>query len=118
MLTLALLLLPAAPLPDGFVDKEVLPLLKQHCGKCHLDGKNKGGLSLDGRLALEKGGDTGPVVDTKNPRNGLLTKSIGYGGELKMPPSGKLPKEHLDKDRKSTRLNSSHIPLSRMPSSA
>ena len=25
---------------------------------------------------------------------------------------------HTDKDRKSTRLNSSHIPLSRMPSSA
>ena len=97
VLTLALLLLPAAPLPDNFVDKEVVPLLKQHCGKCHLDGKNKGGLSLDGRLALEKGGDTGPVVDTKNPRNGLLAKSIGYGGELKMPPSGKLPKEHLDK---------------------
>lgn len=89
--------LPAAPLPDGFVNKEVIPLLKQHCGKCHLDGKNKGGLGLDGRLALEKGGDTGPVVDAKNPRNGLLAKSLAYEGELKMPPSGKLPKEHLDK---------------------
>ena len=28
------------------------------------------------------------------------------------------PKEHVESDRKSTRLNSSHIPLSRMPSSA
>ena len=28
------------------------------------------------------------------------------------------PKDHYEKDRKSTRLNSSHIPLSRMPSSA
>ena len=27
-------------------------------------------------------------------------------------------REYLEKDRKSTRLNSSHIPLSRMPSSA
>ena len=29
-----------------------------------------------------------------------------------------IPLEALEKDRKSTRLNSSHIPLSRMPSSA
>ena len=28
------------------------------------------------------------------------------------------PEKYLTKDRKSTRLNSSHIPLSRMPSSA
>ena len=28
------------------------------------------------------------------------------------------PREFLNRDRKSTRLNSSHIPLSRMPSSA
>ena len=29
-----------------------------------------------------------------------------------------LPRAYLEQDRKSTRLNSSHIPLSRMPSSA
>ena len=34
----------------------------------------------------------------------------GYNGKVKKTPN--------IKDRKSTRLNSSHIPLSRMPSSA
>lgn len=98
MILLALLLAPAdSPLPHDFVEKEVLPLLRQHCGKCHLDGKEKGGLALDGRLALERGGDTGPVVDAKNPRKGLLAQSLGYEGELKMPPSGKLRKDVLDK---------------------
>jgi hypothetical protein len=87
----------AGPLPDGFVEKELMPLLRQHCGKCHLDGKNKGGLAMDGRLALEKGGDTGPVLDSKTPRQGTLARSLSYEGELKMPPTGKLPKEHLDK---------------------
>ena len=33
-------------------------------------------------------------------------------------PSGDLHMGHAEADRKSTRLNSSHIPLSRMPSSA
>ena len=36
----------------------------------------------------------------------------------RMPVDMLISKAHADEDRKSTRLNSSHIPLSRMPSSA
>ena len=35
-----------------------------------------------------------------------------------MPDEGRNDAARADEDRKSTRLNSSHIPLSRMPSSA
>ncbi len=31
-----------------YYEEQVKPLLAQHCGKCHLDGKAKGGLSLTG----------------------------------------------------------------------
>ena len=42
------------------------------------------------------------------------------GGDLDLAPGavGIEEDEQIDRDRKSTRLNSSHIPLSRMPSSA
>ena len=97
MLCLILILAPSAPLPDGFVDREVLPILKQHCGKCHLDGKSKGGLSLSNQQSLDEGGDSGPAVDAKTPRNGLLAKVLRYDGEMKMPPTGKLPPQQLEK---------------------
>ena len=45
-------------------------------------------------------------VDFVDKNNGWV---VGYVPESVLPPVG---------DRKSTRLNSSHIPLSRMPSSA
>lgn len=97
MLCIILLLAPSAPLPDGFVEREIIPILKQQCGKCHLDGKSKGGLSLSNQQALDEGGDSGPVIDNKTPRNGTLAKVLRYDGEMKMPPSGKLPAQQLEK---------------------
>ena len=97
MLCIILLLAPSAPLPDGFVEREIVPILKQQCGKCHLDGKSKGGLSLSNQQALDEGGDSGPVIDNKNPRNGILAKVLRYDGEMKMPPTGKLPPQQLEK---------------------
>ena len=109
MLCLILILAPSAPLPDGFVDREVLPILKQHCGKCHLDGKSKGGLSLSNQQSLDEGGDSGPAVDAKTPRNGLLAKVLRYDGEMKMPPTGKLPPQQLEKPR--IILKCDHAPI-------
>ena len=47
-------------------------------------------------------------------------KSVWDAAEMIMKVKEPLPSEYplMKKDRKSTRLNSSHIPLSRMPSSA
>ena len=51
---------------DGveFFDKKIRPLLVEHCYKCHSaqSEKAKGGLLLDTRDGLLKGGDTGPVI--------------------------------------------------------
>jgi mono/diheme cytochrome c family protein len=84
----------AAPQPpaDGAVsfDKEVLPILKANCHKCHANGKAKGGLSLADRAGLLKGGDLGAAVSTDRPEDSLLLKAINYRGDLEMPPTGKL----------------------------
>ena len=50
----------------------------------------------------------------------LITGPVSVILELrpKLTVTGKASKVLIDLDRKSTRLNSSHIPLSRMPSSA
>src|SRR4051794_31421085 len=74
-------------------EKQVLPVLKASCLKCHGDDpkKVKGGLLLTSRAAVLKGGDTGPAFDAKNPDASLLLKAVHYKDGLEMPPSGKLP---------------------------
>src|SRR5262245_33534377 len=81
----------------SFYEKEVLPVLKQNCFRCHGDEteKIKGGLNLTTRKAVLDGGETGPVVNLAKPADSLLVKAIHYKDENhKMPPKGKMP----DKD--------------------
>jgi hypothetical protein len=79
---------PADRAPD--FDKDVLPILKANCYKCHANGKAKGGLSLADRAGLLKGGDLGPAFNKYRPEESILLKAIHYQGDLEMPPSGKL----------------------------
>jgi len=74
----------------AFYQSEVLPVLEQHCYKCHGPGKAKGGLTLVSRAAILKGGESGPAVDLKSPKDSGLLQAINYQG-FEMPPSGKLP---------------------------
>src|SRR5262249_18301741 len=55
--------------------------------------KLKGGLRLDSRDALLKGGDTGPVIVPGNPDKSLLITAVRYRDkDLQMPPNDrKLP---------------------------
>jgi hypothetical protein len=79
-----------------FFEKQVQPILKGRCHKCHgAEEKIRGGLRLTSREKVLKGGDQGAAVDLENPRDSLLIQAINYDG-LKMPPSGKLPKGEID----------------------
>ncbi|MBN9119276.1 MAG: PSD1 domain-containing protein [Planctomycetes bacterium] len=81
----------------SFYEKEVVPVLKAHCLKCHgaEPDKIKGGLDLTTRRAVLDGGDSGPAVDLAKPGGSLLVKAIRYkADDHKMPPKGKMP----DKD--------------------
>src|SRR4051812_41345387 len=81
-----------------FFEKRVRPLLVQHCHACHSTAakKQRGGLLLDSRAALLKGGDSGPAVVPGKPEASLLLKAVGYQEEsLQMPPKGRLPQRDV-----------------------
>ncbi len=77
-----------------FFEKKIRPLLVQHCYECHSANAKKvgGGLLLDSRDGVKRGGESGAVVDPGKPEVGLLIKAIRYNDDsVKMPPKGKLP---------------------------
>src|SRR5262245_35402153 len=67
-------------LADGneFFEQRIRPLLVEQCYKCHSAEaeKIKGGLRLDSRDALLKGGDTGPAIIPGDPDRSLLIKAV------------------------------------------
>ena len=93
----------AAPDAAGleFFENHVRPVLVESCYSCHsaeAEKGVKGGLRLDTRDLLLKGGDTGPAIIPGAPEKSLLIKAIQYGNEdLQMPPKGKkLPPDVID----------------------
>ena len=76
-------------------EKEIRPLLIEHCLKCHGPEKQEGGLNLATREWIFQGGDSGAAVIADKPAESLLITAVEYLGEPKMPPSGKLPAEKI-----------------------
>lgn len=75
-----------------FFEKHVRPVFVEHCHQCHSAEaeKLKGGLLLDTKDGLLKGGDSGPALVPGEPDKSLLIKAIRYTDEnLQMPPKGK-----------------------------
>ena len=77
-----------------FFEKNIRPVLIQRCYECHSveKGKSKGGLALDSREAVLKGGDNGPALVPGQPDKSLFIESVRYKNhDLQMPPKGALP---------------------------
>lgn len=93
----------AEPTPEqtAFFESKIRPILADNCYKCHSleNGKSKGGLTLDTRDGVLKGGEVGPVVVPGNPAASPLIKAVKYEDkDLQMPPSkegGKLKDEQI-----------------------
>ena len=69
-------------------------MLLTKCAKCHSQTaeKIKGGLLIDSRAGLRKGGDTGAAIVPGKPDESLLITAIRYTDDsLQMPPNGRLP---------------------------
>jgi hypothetical protein len=75
---------------EEFFEKEVRPLLVEHCQKCHGDNKPKGGLRLTSRAAVLQGGDSGPAAVAGKPDSSLLIQAVRYNDTPQMPPRRKL----------------------------
>ncbi len=82
---------------DGtaFFESKIRPVLSENCYQCHSasalsQGKLKGGLQLDSREGIRKGGDTGAAVVPSNVDESLILRALRHEGDLKMPPKKKM----------------------------
>jgi mono/diheme cytochrome c family protein len=96
LLTASVICTRAATAPTAeqieFFEEKIRPVFAEHCYTCHSDKaeKVKGGLRLDTREALLKGGDSGPVIVPGNPDASLMIKAVRYEDkDLQMPPKNK-----------------------------
>ncbi|MSR32033.1 MAG: DUF1553 domain-containing protein [Gemmataceae bacterium] len=89
LLCLALPFQPSADL--DFFEKKIRPVLADHCYKCHSEKSQpaKGGLKLDTRAGVLKGGATGPAIHPGKPEASLLLKAIRHDSSVEAMPPGK-----------------------------
>lgn len=78
---------------EEFFETRVRPVLVTNCYDCHTDAA-KGGLRVDSREALLKGGKRGAAMIIGKPEESLLIKAVNHSDEnLKMPKGGKQLKD-------------------------
>jgi mono/diheme cytochrome c family protein len=82
------------PDQEKFFESKIRPLLSKNCFACHT-GAASGGLRLDSREALLKGGKDGVVVVPGHPESSLLISAVRYNAALRMPPPGPLAVEDV-----------------------
>lgn len=81
-----------------FFESRIRPLLIDHCYSCHSHdaGEIGGGLLLDSRAGVIKGGETDVLIVPGDPANSLLMRVVHYKDpDMQMPPDGKLTDEQI-----------------------
>jgi len=90
---------PAAKQAGVTFAKDIQPIFKASCFKCHGEMKQKGGLRLDSLEATLKGGENAPNVVKGDSAKSTLVHSVARLDEdSAMPPDGKgdpLSKEQI-----------------------
>ncbi len=90
--------LGAAPVPpreeEEFFEAKIRPVLVSQCYECHAaDSKKvKGGLLLDTREGLLRGGESGPALVPGKAAESMLVAALKHEN-LEMPPKKKLSEE-------------------------
>ena len=77
-----------------FFEKNIRPVLSSQCYQCHASDTDqiKGGLVLDTRAGIRRGGDSGSAVVPNNLGESLIIDALEHES-FKMPPKGKLPEK-------------------------
>ena len=74
-----------------FFEKDVRPLLVKHCYECHSAVDVDGGLNLDSKAGVARGGDSGAAIVAGAPDKSLLIEAVRYQNQdLQMPPKGRI----------------------------
>src|ERR671936_186626 len=88
-----------APAPStvsaDFFETTIRPLLAANCYECHTN-QRMGGLRVDSREGLLKGGRSGPAIVPGDPDKSLMIQALRQTGALKMPKGGRLKPEEID----------------------
>src|SRR3954471_18679036 len=86
---------PAAQSSEYF-ESYVRPVLAANCFDCHAEEK-MGGLRLDSREAMLKGGRSGPALVPGDPDKSLIIEAVRQTrATLKMPKGGRLKPGEID----------------------
>jgi hypothetical protein len=91
-------LYPQTPAGGDLFEKEIRPVFVDKCYGCHSSKLKSpmGGLVLDTKSGLKKGGNGGPVIVAGDPASSRLFRALTYNQtDLRMPPTGKLPDEKI-----------------------
>ena len=76
--------------------RSVRPVLAANCYDCHAD-ERMGGLRLDSREGLLKGGKSGPAIVPGDPEKSLMIQAVRQTRDtLKMPKGGRLKPAEID----------------------
>ena len=96
LLPMLLVLLSAiACLGDEFFESKVRPLLAKRCFECH-QRQAEGGLRLDSRATMLKGGSSGAAIVPGEPDKSLLIRAIHREDEdIAMPPDESLTEQEI-----------------------
>ena len=79
-----------------FFEKHVRPILVDNCYTCHSGDESNGGLLVDSRDALLKGGDSGASVVPGDPDHSRFIEAVRYRNrDLQMPPDNRLTDEQI-----------------------
>ncbi|HEX8199364.1 MAG TPA: DUF1549 domain-containing protein, partial [Isosphaeraceae bacterium] len=81
-----------------FFEGTVRPLLQEQCYRCHSAEAEtvRGGLRLDSREGLLRGGDGGPALVPGHPERSRLIEAVGYTRpDLQMPPRRRLSRRQV-----------------------
>lgn len=81
------------PAQAEFFEKRIRPVLAETCYRCHSAESEalKGGLKVDSREALLKGGENGPAIVPGDPEHSRLVEAVRWGNpDLQMPPRKRL----------------------------
>lgn len=79
-----------------FFEERVRPVLVERCSTCHGEQLQTAGLDLTTAEGFLRGGEAGPVFREDDPESSRLLAAVRYEGQVKMPPTGKLPEEEID----------------------
>ena len=78
--------------PEYFTTR-VRPVFEANCSRCHRGMNHRGGLSMQTRAAMLKGGHHGPALVPGDPAGSLLVKLMRHQGSgrdaMPMPPGSR-----------------------------